>query len=127
MKDEIARAVELIEQTVKELTLAYQQQKEAGEAAARADHAYRQAQAAAWLRVKADSTLSPKPTEAHAKAIVDDACDREMLACRLAEAARDSATLNVKRLMTQTTALQTVLNAYRAEGNAIGGGFHTGA
>ena len=110
---------------MEQLQSALTEHKAAAVAHATADHAYRQAQARAWLSLKAEG--GEKRTEAHFKAMVDQMCDREMLGCRLAEANHEAAKELVRALQTQISAGQSILSAERAEANAIHYGQTRGA
>lgn len=110
---------------MEQLQSALVEHKAAAVAHATADHAYRQAQARAWLSLKTDG--SEKRTEAHFKALVDQACSDEMHKCRLAEANHEAAKELVRALQTQISAGQSILSAERAEANAIHFGQTRGA
>lgn len=108
-----------------ELAAALNELRIAARAHAEADHAYRQAQAIAWLQLKAET--AEKRTEAHYKALVDATCSDAMLCCRLAEARHESAREAVRAIQTTISAAQSILNAERAEANAVRFGQTTGA
>lgn len=110
------------------LTGAVAEQRVAGLAHAEADHAYKQKQAAEYVKAsvlrREDGKLL---TEDHRAALVDQACSDEMLACRIAEARRESAKIRVESLRAQLSAGQSLLSAERAETNALRYGQTPGA
>ena len=85
-----------------------------------AEHAYRQLRANEFVKVSLDKDdAGKKLTDTHKNALVDIATDRSMLRIRLAEAAEKSADELVKSLRAQISALQSLLNARRAEAEAV--------
>ena len=110
------------------LTGAVAEQQVAGRVYAEADHAYRQKQAAEYVKASVMKREDGKLlTEDHRAALVDLACSDEMLACRLAEARRESAKIRVDSLRAQLSAGQSLLSAERAEANALRYGQTVGA
>lgn len=98
------------------LSAALNEQHRAAREHAEADHAYRQAKAKVYTEVVTDGE---KRTVDHIKAIVDMRCNKEMFRVRLAEAERESSMELVRSLRTNVSALQTVLNATKAEADAV--------
>lgn len=93
-----------------------------------ADHAYRQRKAQEYLHASVQRREDGKLlTEDHRNAVVDLACNAEMLACRMAEARREAAREAWRMLQTQISAGQSLLSAERAESNALRYGQTTGA
>ncbi len=103
---------------IEKIAVAMDAQRAAAIEYANADHLYRQSQSIEFVRVSALQPEKGKLTDPHKKALVDQACDKQMLRQRLAEAEKESATLLVRTLMTQISALQSLLNANKAEANA---------
>lgn len=113
---------------MEELQAALADHKAAALKHAEADHAYRQAQAREYLLASVLKRDDGKYyTEDHRRAVVDAACDRQMHACRLAEAEHEAAKERVRALQTQISAGQSLLGAERAEANAIRYGMTAGA
>lgn len=101
---------------IESLTQALHEHKLAAVEHAKADHAYRQAKARAYLMIY---TTGEKMTVSHIEAQVDIKCEVEMLACRLAEAHREAAMERVRSLRTEISAMQSIAGAYREETAAL--------
>ncbi len=99
------------------LSLAINNLELKAKAHAEAEHAYRQARALAYTGIVADTTT--KRTVDHINAMVDLQCDMQMLRVRLAEAEHEAASELVKTLRQQLSAGQSLLNAVRAEAEAV--------
>ena len=85
-----------------------------------AEHSYRQLRANAFVKVSLDKDdAGKKLTDTHKNALVDIATDKAMLRVRLAEAEHEAAWELVKSLKAQISALQSLLNARRAEAEAV--------
>lgn len=93
---------------------AVEEQRRAAIEKATAEHTYRQAQAVAYLNVMGQADAK-KPTEAHIRAMVDRQCNEEMHRMRMAEAGLEAATQRLISLRSEISALQSMLNAFRAE------------
>jgi hypothetical protein len=104
---------------IEKLAHAMNEQRTAATEFAHADHAYRLAQSVEYVKVSAIKQEKGKLTDPHKKALVDGACEKQMLRQRLADAEKESAILLVRTLMTQISALQSLLNANKAEWNAV--------
>lgn len=95
---------------------------------AEAEHAYRQKRAQEFIKISADKDAHGKPyTVDHKNAVVDVATDMEMHRVRLAEAEHEAASELVKSLRQQLSAGQSLLNAHRAEADAVRFGQSVGA
>lgn len=85
-----------------------------------AEHAYRQARAEQFIKVSLEKDDNGKKlTDPHKNAVVDLATDKAMLRVRLAEANRETSQELVRSLRAQISALQSLLNAQRAEAEAV--------
>jgi len=85
-----------------------------------AEHAYRQLRANAFVKVSLEKDdAGKKLTDTHKNALVDIATDKAMYRVRIAEAEHEAAWELVKSLKTQISALQSLLNAVRAEAEAV--------
>ncbi len=109
---------------VQALSVALNEQHLAAKQHATAEHAYRQKRAVTYIEFSADGE---KRTVDLLKAMVDRWCDKEMFAVRLAEAEHEALTERVRSLRTEISALQSVLNAYKAEAEALRYGQTVGA
>lgn len=83
---------------------------------AQAEHGYRLARAKSYASYATDGT---KRTVDHLNAMVDMACDREMLRVRIAEAEREALLERVRSLRTEVSAFQSILSAHREEAAAV--------
>lgn len=93
--------------------------------AATALHAYRKKQAEEMTRLAADTET--RRTDTVKQALVDKACEIEMLTRNLAEAKRDAAKIRIDQLKTEISAIQTLLGIHRAEADAVRYGQNVGA
>jgi hypothetical protein len=91
---------------------------------AEADHAYRLAKAKAYTSYATDGN---KRTVDHLQAMVDLACEKEMLRIRLAEANHEATIERVRSLRTEISAFQSILSTYREEAAAVRYGQGAGA
>lgn len=110
------------------LTVALNELRAATLEYANADYVYRQRKAQEYLKASVMKREDGKLlTEDHRAAMIDIAANQEMLACRLAEARRESARECVRAQMAQISAGQSLLSAERAEANALRHGQTLGA
>ena len=87
---------------------------------AEAEHAYRLGRAREFIAASARlGEDGKKLTDAHKTAIVDIATDVQMHRVRLAEAEHEAAGELVKSLRQQLSAGQSLLNAHKAEADAV--------
>lgn len=101
---------------IEQLAQATNRQDAAGKEHAVAEHAYRQLRANEFVRVSLDKDdAGKKLTDTHKNALVDIHTDKAMLRVRLAEAEEKAADELVRSLRTQISALQSCMNAVRAE------------
>ena len=85
-----------------------------------AEHAYRQLRANHFVKVSLEKDdAGKKLTDTHKNALVDIATDKAMYRVRIAEAEHEAAWELVKSLKAQISALQSLLNAHRAEAEAV--------
>lgn len=90
--------------------------KEHGEA----EHAYRQLRAREFVKASLEKDDSGKKlTDTHKNALVDLATDKAMHRVRIAEAEHEAASELIRSLRAQISALQSLLNAQRAEAEAV--------
>lgn len=104
---------------IQQLAAAGEQHKAIAIEHGEAEHGYRKAQAMKYLEIMAAQGEGKKPTEPHLKAMIDLACEKEMLRVRLAEANHEAARELVKSLQAQISALQSLLSLEKAEAEAI--------
>ena len=117
MNDELQ---EKILDGIEQLAQATNREEAAGKEHAVAEHAYRQLRAQEFVKVSFEKDGDGKKlTDTHKNALVDIKADRLMLRVRLAEAERKSADELVKSLRAQISGLQSLLNARRAEAEAV--------
>ncbi len=82
-------------------------------AAATASHAYRKRQAQEFTIIAADTTT--KRTDAAKQAIVDKACEMEMLERNLSDAKERAAKIRIDQLKTEISLLQSLLRLETAD------------
>jgi hypothetical protein len=105
---------------IEQLASATNRQDKAGREHAVAEHAYRQLRANEFVRVSLDKDdAGKKLTDTHKNALVDIKSDNAMLRVRLAEAESKAADELVRSLRTQISALQSLINAQRAEAEMV--------
>ena len=96
--------------TIEKLDDAVIGQRDLGREAALASHAYRQAQAQAWMKAKVDPGLK---TDSLRKAWVDGETSEEMLARDLSEAAYEASKSLVRSLQTRADILRSLARSSR--------------
>jgi hypothetical protein len=105
---------------VQKLAEAMNEHRRAAREHAEAEHAYRQLRASEFVKasLKTDDN-GKKLTDTHKNAIVDLATDKAMFRIRIAEAEHEAASELIKSLRAQISALQSLLNALKAEAEAV--------
>lgn len=105
---------------IEKLAEAQNEHRAAAREHAEAEHAYRQLRAREFVKVSLEKDdAGKKLTDTHKNALVDIATDKSMHRVRIAEAEHEASWELVKSLKTQISALQSLLNAHRAEAEAV--------